>query len=144
MLIREGVDDGLLGTADDDVFLPHDLVGDAVYADIAPGDRRALHRACARYLIGEGRPALAAATHYRASAVQNDEEAILALERAASECLVSMPGQAAELAQQAFALTSPSHPLWLVTGTRTVETLVNVGREGQALSVADRLVDVAA
>lgn len=143
-LVREGVDDGLLGTADDDVFLPHDLVGDAVYADIAPGDRRALHRACARYLIGEGRPALAAATHYRASAVQNDEEAILALERAASECLVSMPGQAAELAQQAFSLTSPSHPLWLVTGTRTVETLVNVGREGQALTIADRLVDVAA
>jgi len=144
LLIRDGVDHGLLGTVDGEVLLPHDLVGEAVYADIAPAERRELHRACARHLVGDGRPALAAATHYRASAVQNDEEAILALERAAAECLVSMPEQAAELAQQAFALTSRRHPLWLVTGTRTVETLVNVQREGRALALADRLLEVAA
>ena len=143
MLIREGVDQGLLGTDDHEVCLPHDLVAEAVYADIAPGDRRAVHRSAARYLVGEGRSALTAATHFLASAVQNDEEAILALEEAASECLVSMPEQAAELAQQAFALTSQAHPLWLVTGTRTVETLVNVARESRALAVADRLLEVA-
>jgi DNA-binding CsgD family transcriptional regulator len=143
LLVREGLDNGLLGTADDDAFLPHDLVREAVYADITPGDRRALHRACARYLVGEGRSALVAATHYRASAVQNDEEAILALEQAARECLVSMPEQAAELAQQAFALTSDTHPLRLLTGTRTVETLVNVQREGRALAIADRLIETA-
>lgn len=144
LLVREGIDNGLLGAAEGDVFLPHDLVGEAVYADIAPGVRRALHRECARYLVGEGRSALAAATHYGASAVQNDEEAILALEQAARECLVSMPEQAAELAQRAFGLTSETHPLRLLTGTRTVETLVNVQREGQALTIADRLLAVAA
>jgi hypothetical protein len=73
--VREGVDNGLLGSADGEVFFPHDLVREAVYADIAPGDRRALHRACARYIVGDGRSALAAATHFRASAVQDDEEA---------------------------------------------------------------------
>ncbi|MEU0498484.1 AAA family ATPase [Mycobacterium sp. NPDC006124] len=143
LLVRDGVDHGLLGTVDGEVLLPHDLVGEAVYADIAPAQRRDVHRACARYLLGEGRPALAAATHYRASAVQDDEEAILALEAAAGECLVSMPEQAAELAQQAFGLTSPRHPLWLVTGTRTVETLVNAQREGRALALADRLLQAA-
>jgi DNA-binding CsgD family transcriptional regulator len=144
LLAREGVDNGLLGAADGELFFPHALVREAVYAEVAPTDRRALHRACARYLVGEGRPALSAATHYRASAVQNDEEAILALEQAARECMISMPDQAAELAKQAFALTSQTHPLWLLTGTRTVETLVNLQHEGEALVVADQLLVVAA
>jgi DNA-binding CsgD family transcriptional regulator len=142
MLVREGADNGLLGSADGDVFFPHDLVREAVYADIPPGDRRALHRACARHIVGNGRSALAAATHFRACAVRDDEEAVLALEQAARECMASMPEQAAELAQQAFALTTDAHPLWLVAGERTVETLVNVRRDGEALALADRLLAV--
>jgi DNA-binding CsgD family transcriptional regulator len=143
MLAREGADNGVLGSAEGEVFFPHDLVREAVYADIAPAERRTLHRACARYIVGDGRSALAAATHYRASAARNDEEAVLALEQAARECMASMPEQAAELAQQAFALTAQTHPLWLVAGTRTTETLVNVQREGEALAVADLLLGVA-
>ncbi|WP_029113606.1 LuxR family transcriptional regulator [Mycobacterium sp. URHB0044] len=142
-LVREGVDNGLLGSADGEVFFPHDLVREAVYADIRPDDRRALHRACARYVVGAGESVLVAAPHFRASAVQDDEEAVLALEQAARECMASMPDQAAELAQQAFALTSDTHPSWLLAGERTVETLVNVQREGEALAVADRLLAVA-
>jgi DNA-binding CsgD family transcriptional regulator/tetratricopeptide (TPR) repeat protein len=143
LFVGEAIDNGLLGAADGEVYFPHDLVREAVYADVAPGDRRALHRACARYLVGEGRPALSAAAHYRASAVQNDEEAVLAMEQAARECMASMPEQAAELAQQAFGLTSTHHPLWLHTGTRTVETLVNSQRYGDALALANRLLEVA-
>ncbi len=143
LLAREGVDNGLLGSADGEVFFPHDLVREAVYADIPPADRQALHRACARFIVGDGRSALAAATHFRACAVRDDEEAVLALEQAARECMVSMPDQAAELAQQAFTLTTESHPLWLLAGERTVETLVNVQRDGEALAVADRLLAVA-
>lgn len=143
MLVREGVDNGLLGSADGGVFFPHDLVREAVYADIPPGDCRALHRASARYIVGEGRSALSAATHFRACAVRDDEEAVLALEQAACECMASMPDQAAELAQQAFALTTDTHPLWLLAGERTVETLVNVQRDGEALALADRLLAVA-
>jgi DNA-binding CsgD family transcriptional regulator len=143
ILVRECVDNGLLGTADGDVFFPHDLVREAVYADIPPGDRRALHRASARYIVGEGRSALSAATHFRACAVRDDEEAVLALEQAARECMASMPDQAAELAQQAFALTTDTHPLWLLAGERTVETLVNVQRDGEALALADQLLGVA-
>jgi DNA-binding CsgD family transcriptional regulator len=143
LLAREGVDNGLLGSVDGEVFFPHDLVREAVYADIPPGDRRALHRACARFIVGDGRSALAAANHFRACATKDDEEAVLALEQAARECMVSMHDQAAELAQQAFALTTQGHPLWLLAGERTVETLVNVQRDGEALAVADRLLAVA-
>jgi DNA-binding CsgD family transcriptional regulator/tetratricopeptide (TPR) repeat protein len=143
VLALEGVDNGVLGIVDGEVFFPHDLLREAVYADIPPGDRRALHRACARAIVGDGRSALAAATHFRASAVRDDDEAVLALEQAARECMMSMPEQAAELAQQAFALTTEAHPLWLLAGERVVEALVNVQRDRQALAVADGLLAVA-
>jgi DNA-binding CsgD family transcriptional regulator len=143
VLAREGIDNGLLGSVDGEVFFPHDLVREAVYADIPAGDCRALHRVCARYIGRDGGSALAASTHFRACAVKDDEEAVLALARAARECMVSMPDQAAELAQQAFALTTEAHPLWLLAGERTVEALVNVQRSGEALAVADRLLAVA-
>lgn len=143
VLAQDGVDNGLLGSADGEVYFAHDLVREAVYADIPPRERRAAHRACARHVVGDGGSVLAAAAHYRASAVRDDEEAVLALEQAARECMTSMPDQAAELAQQAFTLTSDTHPLWLLAGERTVETLVNLQRDGQALAVADRLLAVA-
>ena len=143
ILAREGVDNGLLAGADGKLFFPHDLVREAVYADIAPAERRALHRACARYFVANGESTLAAASHFHASAVLNDEEAILALDEAARDCLASMPEQSAELAQQAFGLTTDTHPLRLSTGTRAVEALVNVQREGEALDIADRLLSVA-
>jgi DNA-binding CsgD family transcriptional regulator len=141
MLVREAVDNGLLGTVDGEVFFPHDLVREAVYADIPQADRRALHRACARYIVADGRSALAAANHFRASAVRDDHEAVLALEQAAREC--PMPDQAVELARQAFGLITEANPLWLLAGERTVETLVNVQRDREALTVADRLLSVA-
>lgn len=144
LLAREAIDNGLLGSTDGDVFFPHDLVRETVYADILPADRRALHRACARFITGWGGSMLAAANHFHASAVRGDEEAVLALEQAARECTASMPDQAAELARQAFALTTEGDRLWLLAGERTVETLVNMQRDGEALSVADRLLAVAA
>lgn len=140
---RDAVDNGLLRTAADSVFFPHDLVRETVYMGIAPGDRRLLHRTCARHVVGNGGSVLAAANHFRSSAVQDDEEAVLALDQAARDCMVSMPDHAAELAQQAFALTSESHPSWLTAGERAVETLVNVQREAEALAIADRLLEVA-
>jgi DNA-binding CsgD family transcriptional regulator len=138
-LAREGADNGLLRSVEHEVAFPHDLVHEAVYADIAPAERRALHRMCARYVVGYGGSALAAAAHFRASAVRDDEEAVLALEEAARECMTAMPDQAAELAQQAFALVSQAHPLWFTAGIRTVETLVEAQRDTAAVAVADRL-----
>ena len=143
LLTKEAVDNGLLTVDDSDVYFPHDLLREAVYADIAPDERRALHRACARYIAGEGGSVLSAAVHFRASACVDDEEAILALERAARDS-ESLPEQALEIAQHAFALTSPHRPLWFLTGECTVEALLNAQREAEALTLADRLIANAA
>jgi DNA-binding CsgD family transcriptional regulator len=143
LLTKEAVDNGLLASGlsanrEGGVYFPHDLLRETVYADIAPEERRALHRACARHITGEGGSVLSAAVHFRASARVDDEEAIVALERAARDS-ESLPDQALDIAQHAFALTSPDHPLWFLTGERTVEALLNAQREGEALKLADRL-----
>lgn len=138
-LTREGAEHGLLGHADGEVFFPHDLVREALYADITPEDRHALHRRCARYLVEAGPHTLAAAVHFRASAVRDDDEAVEALLDAAEQCATSMPDQSAELAQTAFGLTSAGTPLWHRAGERTVKALVDLRRERQALDIAERL-----
>ena len=138
MSFREGADNGLLATDGGDAHFPHDLLREAVYADIAPEPRRELHRACARHLVDSGAPILTAAAHFSASAVRNDAEAVHALEQAARKS--SLPEEAVELAQRAFVLTTPPDPLWLLAGERAVATLVDVQREREALAIANRLV----
>ncbi|KMO73860.1 helix-turn-helix transcriptional regulator [Mycolicibacterium chubuense] len=142
-LARESAANGLLRTFDDTVSSPHDLIRDAVYADIPADERRNLHRHCARHILGRGGSPLAAAAHLRASAEHDDEETVVALLDAARECQGSMPDQAAEFAHQALHLTTPFTSLWLRTGERAVETLVGVQREGEALTVARRLLAAA-
>ncbi|MCK0173436.1 LuxR family transcriptional regulator [Mycolicibacterium sp. F2034L] len=138
-LVAEGAAQGLLDHADGEVYFPHDLVREALYTAIAPQDRRAMHRRCARYLVDDGGRALAAAVHFRASATPDDDEAVLALLRAADECAVSMPEQAADLARTAFGLTSAAYPLWHTAGERAIQALVDVRRETEALAIAEDL-----
>ncbi|ANI39044.1 helix-turn-helix transcriptional regulator [Mycolicibacterium vaccae] len=137
-LAREAEDHGLLAGDGHEVYFPHDLFRAAVYADITSEDRRSLHRACALHLVGGGGSVLSAAGHFRASAVRGDREAILALDQAARDS-ESLPDQAAEIAAHAFALTSEGHPLWFLTGEHTVGALLRAQREGEALTLVNRL-----
>lgn len=136
-LIAQGVAHGLLTDVDGDVYFPHDLVREAVYADIEPEQRRELHRSSARHLVETSGSTLTAATHFGASAVRDDEEAVEALLRAAAEA--ALPEQALDFAQRAFALTSDAHALYVTAGERLVACLVDVQREREALVLADRL-----
>ena len=137
---REAEANGLLASDEHGVEFPHDLVREAVYADIPPAECDALHRQCGRYLLAVEPSALAAAPHFRAVAVRGDEEAVHALEKAAADSAATMPDQAAELAQEAFALVPPDHPLWLDAGQKAVALLARVQREGAVVATADRLI----
>lgn len=140
--VGEAAGNGLLTGDGSDITFAHELIREAAYAAIAPDDRRALHRICARHIVSSGDTSLSAAPHFRASAARDDAEAVRALVDAADES-ASIPGQAIELAEQAFELTSAGHPLWFLAGERTAELLIGVQREVEALEVADRLLAVA-
>jgi DNA-binding CsgD family transcriptional regulator/tetratricopeptide (TPR) repeat protein len=136
---RQAEDDGLLRIGSGGLTFPHDVLREAVYADIPPADRDAWHRLCGRHLLRTETSALPAAAHFRATATRDDAEALAVLERAASDSVATMPDQAAELAQEAFALVSPDRPGWLAAGMRTVALLVQVQRDRAVVTIADHL-----
>jgi DNA-binding CsgD family transcriptional regulator len=140
---RQAVDNGLLTGGEPGIDFAHALVRDAVYADIDLAERAALHRTCGRYLLHTREAALAAAPHFRAVAASGDEdeEVVDALLRATADSEATMPDQAAELAQEGFALTPVDHPRWLAVGEEVVALLVRVQRGGAALSIAGQLID---
>lgn len=137
---RQAVDNGLLTSSEDGVEFAHSLVRDAVYADIDRRERDALHRACGRYLLHTRSAALAAAPHFRVVAKSGDEEAVDVLLQAAVDSASTTPDQAADLAQEAFALLPADHPRWLDVGEQVVTLLVRVQRESAVLSIAGRLI----
>lgn len=130
---------GLL--ADDGRMLgfAHDLLREAVYADIDPGRRAELHLRSARRLLAAGARPVDAAPHYRAGAVVGDVEAVSVLREAATDCLTSVPDSAAELAVEALRLVTPGSPLEFEVGAEAIEILIRAQRHREAVHVADQL-----
>jgi hypothetical protein len=135
----QAADNGLLTSGEAAVDFAHDLVREAVHADISVPEREALHRDCGRYLLGMGATALAAAPHFRAVAAFGDLEAADVLLRAAADSAATMPDQAAELARR------PSRwcPRSIPGGSRSESRSCTAGAGGRGsavLSVAGQLI----
>jgi DNA-binding CsgD family transcriptional regulator/tetratricopeptide (TPR) repeat protein len=117
----------------------HDLFRQAVYEDIPPSVRKALHRAAAARLLESGRGALDAAPHVLVYAAPGDYEAVDILRRAAAFVVSMMPIAAAELIERALRLISPPDPLWPEVGREVVNILTRARRTSAAIAVADEL-----
>lgn len=104
--IRAGVlvDDG------DRLRFRHDLVREAVYADIPPSLRAGLHHEAGTRLGRSGAPALQVAGHLALGATRGDREAVAWLTRAAREAAARSPGVSADLLQRAIDLADPADP----------------------------------
>jgi DNA-binding CsgD family transcriptional regulator len=98
----------LLMEAEDRMRFRHDLVRDAVYADLPSSVRAALHAHAARVLGSAGRPALQVAAHVVRGSTPGDEEAVRWLHRAGRESLELEPAVAAGLLERAVALAGPA------------------------------------
>jgi DNA-binding CsgD family transcriptional regulator/tetratricopeptide (TPR) repeat protein len=85
----------------------HELVHDAVYQDIPPSIRAALHRDAGRRLADAGGPARAVAAQFARAARPGDREAVEWLLRAAREAAPRSPDIAAELSGHALELMVP-------------------------------------
>jgi DNA-binding CsgD family transcriptional regulator/tetratricopeptide (TPR) repeat protein len=130
------------GVLDDDggqLVFRHDLVRQAVYADIPASVRQALHRAAAQQMLASGQGAVAAAPHVLRSAIVGDLEAVDLLRQAATASDDVPPDTAAELLQRAFALLTPLDEMWSATGLEALRAFNLAGRGGEALMVADSL-----
>jgi DNA-binding CsgD family transcriptional regulator len=97
----------LLVDVDDRLRFRHDLVRDAVYADLSAAVRKELHAHAARVLGAAGRSALQVAAHVTRSAAPGDGNAVTWLHSAAKESLELSPAVAVDLLERARELAGP-------------------------------------
>ena len=137
-LLVAAVDLDVVAIEDDGLIrFTHPLLGSAVYGDLAPAARRALHanlaRACEDVEDRARHLALAAAEPDPAAAALLDEAAASAAARGASEA-------AAELAQEALRLTPPGEEAqWFERALAAAWQLAGAARFAEAKELVDGL-----
>ncbi|GHH52635.1 helix-turn-helix transcriptional regulator [Streptomyces candidus] len=137
--VDEAIAAALLHDDGERLVFRHDLLRQAVYADLAPSVRRALHREAASRLVAVGRSSTDAVPHLLKSAEPGDQEAIGLLGTAATDVLAAMPDLAADLAVRALELVPPHAPMLFDVGERAIVALTRAGRYTQARVTGDRL-----
>ncbi|POX46723.1 LuxR family transcriptional regulator [Streptomyces sp. Ru72] len=138
-VLEEVVRAGLLDDDGDQLVFRHDLLRQAVYVDIPPSARKALHRQAAHRLVTTGHQPIDAVSHILRSAQPGDEEAVALLRRAADDVLPVTPGLAADLMTRALELVPATRPLRFDVGEQAIMCLTRAGRNREALSTGDRL-----
>jgi DNA-binding CsgD family transcriptional regulator/tetratricopeptide (TPR) repeat protein len=127
------VDDG------ERIAFRHDLVRQAVYADIPASARKAMHREAAQRLMDVGREPIDAAQHVLLGAAPGDTAAVQLLRRAASDVREIMPGLAADLMRRALDLNEPAGGVHLELSEEAIRLLSAAHRSQEALDLGDRV-----
>ncbi|WP_325100316.1 helix-turn-helix transcriptional regulator [Streptomyces broussonetiae] len=139
--LDEAVRAGLLDDDGDQLVFRHDLLRQAVYVDVPPSARKALHREAAGHLVAAGHRPIDAVSHILRGALPGDEEAVRLLRRAADDVLPVTPGLAADLMTRALDLVPTARPSWFAVGEQAIVCLTRAGRNREALSTGDRLLE---
>jgi ATP/maltotriose-dependent transcriptional regulator MalT len=108
--LREAVKAKALDEDGDRLRFRHDLIRDAVYADMPESVRLAMHREAGQRLADSGASALQVSEHLTRSAFVGDALAVRWLTRAAREVATSSPLVAATLLQHAAELSEANDP----------------------------------
>ncbi|MFF8905519.1 helix-turn-helix transcriptional regulator [Streptomyces olivaceoviridis] len=137
--LEEAVRAGLLDDDGDRLVFRHDLLRQAVYVDIPPSARKALHREAASRLVAAGHQPIDVVSHILRGAQPGDEEAVALLRRAAADVLPVTPGLAGDLMTRALALVPVARPLWFAVGEQAIVSLTRAGRNREALATGDQL-----
>ncbi len=133
--LRDALAAGLLTDAGDDLSFRHDLVREALYADLPSAMRAGLHRDAARVLARSGASAGLVGEHLLRGAEPGDDEAITWLQQAGRTLAPTTPSVAVGLLECAMKLADPARPLALDIKGDLATALMWAGRpvEGEAL-----------
>jgi DNA-binding CsgD family transcriptional regulator len=112
----------------------HDLIREAIYADLPGSVRLALHREAGQRLARAGAPARQVAEQLGRGAAAGDAEAIGWLTRAAREAAASSPDTAADLLERAVGLMAPGDPARDQALAERARSLLMAGRIGDAVA----------
>lgn len=135
----EAINAGLLTDEGGVVRFRHELLRQAVYEDLPPSARRALHHAIAEHLLACGRGCAAAAPHVMATAEPGDSAAVDVLRKAAHEVLDTMPTTSVTFIRQAFELAGANDLARGEIGVEAVSILMADRQFDEATRFADTL-----
>jgi DNA-binding CsgD family transcriptional regulator len=119
----------------------HELLRKAIYEDLAPGLRAALHREAGLALAAAGAPALKVAGQLALGAARGDAQAVTWLRRAAREAYSRAPSIALQLLRQAVELTPATDPDRAADVVELMYALMWAGRSDEALQVGEDSLD---
>ncbi|GAA3042732.1 LuxR family transcriptional regulator [Pseudonocardia yunnanensis] len=139
--LEEAIALGLLSDDGAGITFRHELLRRAVYQDVPPSARAALHRAVVTHLLESGRGNAAAAPHVLASAIPGDTTAVRVLRRAAQELLATMSTTAVTFIRRAFELVGDDDPEREPIARDVVAMLVAARQHHDAAAFADGLLD---
>ena len=139
--ISGAVEAGVLVDDGSALAFRHDLVRQALEADLSPSVRTALHREAADLLHELGAPALRVAPHLVLGAEPGDVSAVEWLADAATEVARQAPGAAADLLAHALELCPGSDPRRVRLGLARASYLVLAVRPAEAAALTAELLD---
>jgi DNA-binding CsgD family transcriptional regulator len=125
----------------DDLAFRHDLVHEAIYNDLPPAVRGALHRDVARSLAASGAPAAHVARHFAIGASHGDREAVDWLCRASRELVQHDPNAAVDLLDRALELSGSGDSEGAGIIAERVAALVAANRLAEAEEAAREALD---
>ncbi|MFZ0665518.1 MAG: AAA family ATPase, partial [Acidimicrobiales bacterium] len=135
--VKEVLQAGLFLESGQKLTFRHDIILEAVRANLPSSVGRSLDRQAATVLIANGALPLEVATRLSASADHGDEVAIATLGKAADTLDMSDPGAAADISQQALNLMPRNHSLRRTLVAQTAIRLHAAGRIDAATAFAD-------
>lgn len=142
--LREALAALVLAERGEQLVFRHDLVRDALYADLPAALRTGLHRDLARALAAAGQPPGRVAAHLLRGAEAGDGEAVRWLHRAAEEVTARAPAVAVELLEHALGLADPADPVRGRLAADRAVALMLAGRPEGEQACRDVLVERAA
>ncbi|NIK61343.1 helix-turn-helix transcriptional regulator [Kribbella shirazensis] len=133
--LRPLLSEGMITERAGQLLFRHELVREAVLADLPVEAVRLVHHDVATVLLARGEPPVDLANHLLAGAGPGDGGLAVALLRAGERLVSTSPGRAVQLAQKALETCSGEAGRWLETAPRVSMLLTQAGRLDEALDV---------
>jgi DNA-binding CsgD family transcriptional regulator len=130
--VREALAAGLIVDHGDRLAFRHDLIREAIEAELPSAVKRSLQRRALDVLLEHGAPPADAATLVMEVARPGDQQAIDLLHRATTEIGRVSPSVAAQLSRRLLELTPDTDPDWSSRVVETTDLLVHSGQAAEA------------
>jgi DNA-binding CsgD family transcriptional regulator len=133
--LRPLLHEGTLTERDGRLVFRHELLRDAVLAEVPIEAVRLVHRDVANLLLARGEAPIDVANHLLAGAGPSDPDLAGPVTTASEGLVTTSPGQAVALARKALEISTVEPECWLRTAARVAMVLTRAGELDEALDL---------